>query len=43
MKIGVISLTPCTTVLLLPAAVLSAGEGITLENVVSPGPYEGLP
>ena len=28
-------------VLLLPAAVLSANEGVTLENVVSPGPCEG--
>jgi squalene-hopene/tetraprenyl-beta-curcumene cyclase len=38
MKIGMKFLTLGTMVLLLPVSVLSADDGITLENVVSPGP-----
>ena len=38
MKIGVKFLLPGIIVLLSAAALLSADEGVTLENVVSPGP-----
>jgi len=38
MKIATVSQVLGALILLLPAAVLSADEGITLENVVSPGP-----
>ena len=38
MKIGVKFLLPAIMVLLSAAALLSADEGVTLENVVSPGP-----